>query len=79
MRYKHYLPMQNIICQHRKLNNLCNYLIYNLLQNFLEGQKSIRGTGRGLYFCKETNKICKNSLFLGFLAYLHFVAWLNRL
>ena len=29
------------------------------------------------HFCKETNKICKNALFLDFLAYLHFVAWLT--
>ena len=33
------------------------------------------GADRGLHFCKETNKICKNALFLDFLAYLHFVAW----
>ena len=40
-----------------------------------EGQKFIRGTDWGLYFYKETHKICKNALFLEFLAYLHFVAW----
>ena len=45
------------------------------MQNFIEEQTSFRGTGRGRYFCKETNKICKNALFLEFLAYLHFVAW----
>ena len=33
----------------------------------------------GLHFYKETDKIYKNSLFLEFLAYLYFVAWLNRL
>ena len=45
------------------------------MQNLLEGQTAFRGTGRGQYFCKETHKICKNQLFLEFLAYLHFVAW----
>ena len=37
--------------------------------------KILGGTDWGLLFCKETNKICKNALFLEFLAYLHFVAW----
>ena len=57
-----------------------NCLIHSMLQSFIEGQKLVRGgTDRGLLFCKETNKICKNTLFLEFLAYLHFVAWLNGL
>ena len=37
-------------------------------------KSSFGGTDRGLPFCKEINKICKNALFLEFLAYLHFVA-----
>ena len=45
------------------------------MRNFLEGQMSFRGAGRGLHFYKETNKICKNAFILDFLAYLHFVAW----
>ena len=58
---------------------LCKHLIHSILQSFTEGQKFIRGTDRGLLFCKETNKISKNATFLEFLAYLHFVAWLNGL
>ena len=58
---------------------LCKHLIYSILQDFTEGQKFVRGTDWGLHFCKETNKICKNALFLEILAYLHFVAWLNGL
>ena len=38
-------------------------------------KSSFGGTDWGLHFCKETNKICKNALFLEFLAYLHFVTW----
>ena len=53
----------------------CKYLMHSVLQSLSEEQKFVRGTGRGLYFCKETNKICKNSLFFEFLAYLHSVAW----
>ena len=49
---------------------LCKHLIYSILQDFTEGQKFIRGTGRGRYFYKETHKICKNALFLEFLIYL---------
>ena len=49
------------------------------MRNFLEGQKFVRGTDRGLHFCKETHNICKNELFLEFLAYLHFVALSNGL
>ena len=37
------------------------------------------GTVWGLHFYKETYKIYKNALFLEFLAYLYFVAWLNSL
>ena len=56
--------------------NLASILIHSVLQSFAEGQKFVRGgADRGLHFCKETNKICKNALFLDFLAYLHFVAW----
>ena len=54
---------------------LCKHLIHNILQDFAGGQKFVRGTDRGLLFCKESNKICKNALFLETLAYLHFVAW----
>ena len=53
----------------------CMYLIHSVLQSFAEEQKFVRGTDRGLHFCKETNKICKNAIILEFLAYLHFVAW----
>ena len=34
------------------------------MQNLLEGQTAFRGTDRGLHFCKETHKICKNATFL---------------
>ena len=54
-------------------------MIHSILQSFAEGQKFVRGDRLGTVFCKETNKICKNALFLEFLAYLHFVAWLNGL
>ena len=37
------------------------------------------GTDMGLHFYKETDKIYKNAIFLDFLAYLCFVAWLNNL
>lgn len=36
------------------------------MQNLLEEQTSFRGTSWGLYFYKETNKICKNALFRNF-------------
>ena len=71
-----YFPMQSFFNVHLFL---CKYLTHSILQSFTEGQKCFRGTDRGLHFCKETNKICKNALFLEFLAYLHFVAWLNGL
>ena len=45
------------------------------MRNFLEGKCLFGGTDWGLHFCKETNKFCKNALFLEFLAYLYFVAW----
>ena len=54
-------------------------LKHSILQRFTEGQKFVRVTDWGLHFCKETNKICKNALFLDFLTYLHFVVWLNGL
>ena len=61
---------------HTKMQNTkFNQLVFSILQNSPEEQKFIRGTDRGLHFCKETHKICKNALFLEFLAYLHFVAW----
>ena len=44
-------------------NSEFNRLIFSVLQNSPEGQKFIRGTDRGLLFCKETNKIYKNALF----------------
>ena len=62
------------ICPHRMQNAEFNLLASSVLQNHSEGQKFIRGTDRGLLLCKETHKICKNALFLEFLAYLHFVA-----
>ena len=34
-----------------------------MLQKNTEGQKFIRGTDKGLHFCKETHKICKNALY----------------
>ena len=40
-----------------------------------KNKSSFGGTDWGLHFCKETNTICKNALFLDFLAYLHFFAW----
>jgi hypothetical protein len=55
--------MQSFFNAHLKL---CKYLIHSVLQSFSEEQKFVRGTDRGLYFCKETHKICKNSLFLNF-------------
>ena len=58
-----YLPTQNA-------NTEFNQLVFSVLQNSPEEQKFIRGTDRGLFFCKETNKICKNALFGEFLAYL---------
>ena len=72
----HYFPMQSFFNAHLEI---CKHLIYSILQDFTEGQKFVRGTDWGLHFCKETNKICKNALFLEILAYLHFVAWLNGL
>ena len=55
-----HLPMQSFFNAHLEL---CKHLIHNILQGFTEGQKFVRGTDRGLLFCKETNKICKNALF----------------
>ena len=43
-----------------------------------KGKSSFGGTDWGLHFCKETHKICKNALFLEFLAYLHFVATMTK-
>ena len=61
---------------HTKMQNTeFNQLIFSVLQNSPEEQKFIRVADWGRYFCKETHKICKNSLFFEFLAYLHFVAW----
>lgn len=65
-----YFPMQSFFNAHLEL---CKYMIHSVLQSFTEGQKFVRGTDRGLHFCKETNKICKNAFFLEFFAYLHFV------
>ena len=65
---------------HTKCKNAeFNLLAFSVLQNHPEGQMFIRGTDWGLYFHKETHKICKNALFLEILAYLHFVALLNGL
>ena len=64
---KKYLPMQNISNAYPQPYKR---LKHSILQSFTEGQKFIRGTNRGLHFCKETNKICKNALFLEYLAYL---------
>ena len=71
-----HISMQSFFNAHLKIHNC---LIHSMLQSFAEGQKFVQGTDRGLHFCKETNKICKNALFLEFLAYLHFLAWLNGL
>ena len=68
--------MQSFFYAH---SELCKHLIHSILQGFTKERKCFRGTDWGLHFCKETNKICKNALFLEFLAYLHFVAWLNGL
>ena len=43
-----------------------------MLQSHIEGQKFIRGTDRGLLFCKETHKICKNALFFRFFSIFAF-------
>ena len=58
------------ICPHKMQNSEFNRLVFSVLQNSPEGQKSVRGTIRGLHFYKETDKICKTQLFLEFLAYL---------
>ena len=52
--------MQSFFNAHLKL---CKHLIHSILRDFAKGQKFVRGTDRGLHFCKETNKICKNALF----------------
>ena len=49
--------------QHNHFPMQSFYFVISVLQNSPEGQKFIRGTDRGLYFCKETHKICKNALF----------------
>ena len=49
-----------------------NIVYYKVLP---KNKSSFGETDRVLLFCKETNKICKNALFLDFLAYLHFFAW----
>ena len=69
-----YFPMQSFYLPTQNANTEFNQLVFSVLQNSPEEQKFIRGTDRGLLFCKETNKICKNALFLELLAYLHFVA-----
>ena len=68
-----YFPMQNIFLT--PIYNLISawYIVH--YEVLLKGKSSFGGTDWGLHFCKETNKICKNALFLEFLAYLHFVAW----
>ena len=68
-----YFPMQNIFLT--PIHNLAsdwNIVYYKVLP---KDKSSFGGTDWGLHFCKETNIICKNALFLDFLAYLHFVAW----
>ena len=65
--------MQNVF-----LTPICNLVSnwYIMHYEILSKDKSsFGGTDRGLHFCKETHKICKNAFFLEFLAYLHFVAW----
>ena len=67
------MPMQNIFLMPiHNLASALNIVYYKVLR---EDKSSFGGTDWGLHFCKETNKICKNALFLDFLAYLHFVAW----
>ena len=57
-----------------KMSNLANW--YSACYKItLKDESLFGGTDWGLHFCKQTNKICKNALFLEFLAYLHFVAW----
>ena len=60
-------------------NTEFNQLVFSVLQNSTEEQKFIRGTDRGLLFAKKPIKSAKTHFFLEFLAYLHFVAWLNGL
>ena len=68
-----YFPMQNIFLMPvRSLVSIWYIVQYKVLS---KDKSSFGGTDWGLHLCKETNTICKNALFLDFLAYLHFVAW----
>ena len=69
------LPLSDaeFLFAHTKMQNTkFNQLVFSVLQNSTEEQKFIRGTDRGLHFCKETNKICKNALFFRFLSLFAF-------
>ena len=68
-----YFPMQNIFLTPIYVLVSAWYIIYCRVLS--KDISSFGGTNWGLHFCKETNTICKNALFLDFLAYLHFVAW----
>ena len=68
-----YFPMQNIFLTPIFIFVSTWYIMYYKVLS--KDKSSFGGTDWGLHFCKETNKICKNALFLEFLAYLHFVAW----
>ena len=60
------------------LTPICNLISTWYIMHYKvlpKDKSSFGGTDWGLHFCKETHKICKNALFLEFLAYLHFVAW----
>ena len=68
-----YFPMQNIFLMPiRNPVSTRNIAYYKVLP---KNKSSFGGMDWGLHSCKETHKICKNELFLEFLAYLHFVAW----
>ena len=68
-----YFPIQNIFLTPIYVFVSAWYIIY--CRVLPKDISSFGGTNWGLHFCKETNTICKNALFLDFLAYLHFVAW----
>ena len=73
-----YLPMQNIFFNAH--SQPCKHLIYSILQSFYRNAKvRFGGQAGGCIFAKKPIKSAKTHFFLEFLAYLHFVAWLNGL
>ena len=48
------------------IHNLISAWYISYYKVFPKGKSSFGGTDRGLLFCKETHKICKNALFLDF-------------